>query len=142
MSDTELTVSHLLCIKVDVRGLDFNGVVEAIQAEAGEACSELLGQAMRAAERWARQRQPDRWVNRGQQTRRVRLPWGEVAIRRTRVRDQLTGKTYNLGDRLLGLRPTSVGGCRRFGRPANWRSRCPIGWPGIGGNVLPVGGAA
>jgi len=30
MSDTELTVSHLLCIKVGVTGLDFNGVVEAM----------------------------------------------------------------------------------------------------------------
>ena len=105
MSDTELTVSHPVWIKVDLTDLDFNGLVGAISAAVAQVCNELLGKAMRAVERWAQERQPDRWVNRGQQTRRLRLPWGEVAIRRTRVRDQLTGKTYNLADRLLGLRP-------------------------------------
>ena len=105
MSDTELTVSHPLVIRVDPKGLDFNGLVQAIVAEANRACGELLGQALRAVERWAWERQPDRWANRGQQTRRLRLPWGEVALRRTRVRDRRTGQTYNLADRLLRLRP-------------------------------------
>jgi hypothetical protein len=49
--------------------------------------------------------QPDRWINRGPQTRRVQVSWGTVPVRRTRVRDRLTGTTYNLGDRLLHWRP-------------------------------------
>jgi hypothetical protein len=105
MSDTELTVSHPLRIRVDLTDLDFNRLVEAIRVAATQACDELWGRAVRAVERLAQQRQPDRWVNRGKQTRRLRLPWGEVAIRQTRVRDQFTGKTYNLGDRVLGLSP-------------------------------------
>ena len=48
---------------------------------------------------------PRRWANRGQQVRTLRLPWGQTRIRRTRVRDRETGKTYNLADRLLGLVP-------------------------------------
>ena len=35
MSDTELTVSHPLRIRVDLRGLDFNGLVQAIVEAAG-----------------------------------------------------------------------------------------------------------
>jgi hypothetical protein len=105
MSDTELTVSHPLQVKVDLRGLDFNGLVQAITEAAGRACEELLGQAMRAAERWAMAHQPGRWENRGQQKRMLRVPWGKVTIRRTRVRERGTGKSYNLADRLLGLRP-------------------------------------
>jgi len=105
MPDTELTVSHPIVITVPVGGLDFNGVVAAIRQAAAQVCGEMLGCVLRAVERRARGREPDRWVNRGQATRRLRLPWGEVAIRRTRVRDRRTGQTYNLADRLLGLRP-------------------------------------
>ena len=32
MPDTELTVSHLMWIKVDLTGSDFNGLAEAISA--------------------------------------------------------------------------------------------------------------
>jgi len=105
MSDTELTVSHPLRVKVDLRGLDFNGLVQAIAEAAAQACGELLGQVMRAVEREVIARQPGRWENRGQQTRTLRVSWGEVTIRRTRVRDRLTSKTYNLADRLLRLAP-------------------------------------
>ncbi len=104
MLDTELTVSLPMVVRVDIQGRDFNGLVRAIQAAAAEACGELLRQALRAVERRAMQPQPRRWVNRGQQTRRIRLSWGAVAVRRTRVRDRRTGKTYNLADRLLGWR--------------------------------------
>ena len=105
MPDTELTVSHPIVVTVRVEGLDFNGVVAAIRQAAGQACGELLGRLLRAVERQAQARAPQRWVNRGQATRRLRLPWGEVTVRRTRVRDRQTGRTYNLADRLLGLRP-------------------------------------
>ena len=105
MPDTELTVSHPIVLTVALEGLDFNGVVAAIRQTAAQACGELLGRVLREVERQAQGREPDRWVNRGQATRRLRLPWGEVAIRRTRVRDRQTGRTYNLADRLLGLRP-------------------------------------
>lgn len=105
MSDTELTVSHALWIKLDLRGLDFNRLAAAIQAEAARAAGVLLGEAMRAIERQARAREPDRWVNRGQSVRKLALPWGQTAVRRTRVKDLRTGQTYNLADRLLGLRP-------------------------------------
>lgn len=105
MSDTELTVSHVLTLRVDLRGLDFNGLVRAISEASARACGELLGKACRAVERAAMERLPRRWANRGQQVRTLRLPWGQAQVRRTRVRDRVTGKTYNLADRLLGLVP-------------------------------------
>jgi hypothetical protein len=105
MSDTELTVSHSMVLSVRVEGLDFNGLVRAITAEAERACRELLGQAIRALERRAMAQQPGRWVNRGQPVRQVWVAWGRTAIRRTRVWDRHTGKTYHLGDRLLRWRP-------------------------------------
>ena len=105
MSDTELTVSLPLQVKVDLRGLDFKGLVQAIGKAADAACSELLGQMVRAVERRALAAQPHRWVNRGPLSRRVQVSWGTVPIRRTRVRDRITGATYNLGDRLLQWRP-------------------------------------
>lgn len=105
MPDTELTVSHPIVVTVALEGLDFNGVVTAIRQAAAQACGELLGRLLRAVERQAQGREPQRWVNRGQATRRLRLPWGEVTVRRTRVRERQTGDTYNLADRLLGLRP-------------------------------------
>jgi hypothetical protein len=105
MPDTELTVSQPIVVTVALEGLDFNDVVAAIGQALARAGGELLGRLVRAVERQAQGRQPRRWVNRGQVTRRLRLPWGEVAVRRTRVRDQATGCTYNLADRLLGWRP-------------------------------------
>ena len=105
MSDTELTVSLPLTVTVDVRGLDFKGLVEAIQGAAASSCTELLAWMVRAVERRALQGQPDRWINRGQQTRRVQVGWGTVHVRRTQVRERTTGVTYNLGDRLLHWRP-------------------------------------
>ena len=51
MSDTELTVSHSLVVKVDPKAFDFNGLVQAIVAQANRACGELLGQMLRAMER-------------------------------------------------------------------------------------------
>jgi hypothetical protein len=105
MLDTELTVSLPLQVKVDLRGLDFNGLVQAIRKTAATAGSELLGWMVRAIERRAMKAQPDRWINRGQQTRRVQVSWGSVPIRRTRVRDRITGATCNLGGRLLHWRP-------------------------------------
>ncbi len=77
MSDTELTVSHPVWIKVDLRDADFNGLVEAIRAAAAKACDELWGQAVLVVDRRA-QKRPDRGVNRGQQTRRLRFPWVEL----------------------------------------------------------------
>jgi len=105
MLDTELTVSLPLTVKVDLRGLDFKGLVQAIGEAAAAACSEMLAWMVRAVERRAMEAQPDRWINRGQLTRRVQVSWGTVPIRRTRVRDRITGATYNLGDRLLHWRP-------------------------------------
>jgi hypothetical protein len=105
MSDTELTVSHPLLISLDPTDVDINALLRTILAEISRAAEELLGQAVRAVERWARDREPNRWVNRGQQTRRLRTSWGEVAVRRTRVLDRHLGETYNLADRLLGWRP-------------------------------------
>jgi hypothetical protein len=104
MCDTELTVSYPLTISLQVDGWDFNRVVEAVQTAAKRASDQLLGLALREIERRARQQAPGRWVNRGQGKRRLRVPWGEVTVRRTRVRDRRTGKTYYLADRLLGLR--------------------------------------
>jgi hypothetical protein len=60
--------------------LDFNGVVAEIRRAAAQACGEMLGCVLRAVERRAQVREPDRWVNRGQATRRLRLPWGELAV--------------------------------------------------------------
>ena len=105
MPDTELTVSHPIVVTVPVEGLDFNGLVTAIRQAAAQACNELLGRMLRTVERQAQTRTPQRWDNRGQATRRLRLPWGEVTVRRTRVWDRRSGQTYNLADRLLGLRP-------------------------------------
>src|SRR3972149_5130840 len=81
-SDTELRVSLPLQVKVDLRGLDFNGLVQAIGKAAAATCSELLGWMVRAAERRAMEAQPDRWINRGQQTRRGQVGWGTGRIRR------------------------------------------------------------
>ncbi len=46
LCDTELTVSYPLVIKVGLKALDSNGLAQAIQEAAGQACGELLGQAM------------------------------------------------------------------------------------------------
>ena len=105
MLDTELTVSLPLRVKVDLRGLDFKGLVQAIGEGAAAACGELLGWMVRAIERRAMEAQPDRWVHRGQLTRQVEVSWGTVPLRRARVRDRITGATYDLGDSLLHLRP-------------------------------------
>ena len=51
MSDTELTVSHVLTLRVDTQGLDFNGMVRAISEALAQAGGELLGKACRAVER-------------------------------------------------------------------------------------------
>ena len=51
MSDTELTVSLPLTVTVDVCGLDFKGLVEAIQAAAASSCTELLAWMVRAVSR-------------------------------------------------------------------------------------------
>ncbi|MCK4340352.1 MAG: hypothetical protein KAY37_01345 [Phycisphaerae bacterium] len=88
-----------MVIRAALKGLDFNGLVQAIQQVTVRAGGELLGLAMRAVERTAQAQTPSRGVNRGQQTRRLRIPWGQVSARRTRVRDRRTGKTYNLADR-------------------------------------------
>jgi hypothetical protein len=80
MPDTELTVSHPIVVTVPVEGLDFNGLVAAIRQAVAQACGELLGRLRRAVERQAQGREPDRWVNRGQASRRLRLPWGEVTV--------------------------------------------------------------
>ena len=53
MSDTKPTVSHPLTIRVELAGLDFNGRVQAIVAEAARACGGLLRQGMVAVERAA-----------------------------------------------------------------------------------------
>ena len=92
-------------VKVDLRELDFNGLVEVIQKAAPAACSELLGWMVRAIERRVMEAQPDRWINCGLQTRRIQVSWGTVPIRWTWVRDRKTGTTYNLGDRLRDWRP-------------------------------------
>jgi hypothetical protein len=105
MPDTELTVSQPIVVTVALEGLDFNGLVAAVAQAAAQACGQLLGRLMRAVERQAQAREPQRWVNRGQTIRCLRLPWGEASLRRTRVRDRQTNRTYNLADRLLGLRP-------------------------------------
>ena len=104
MCDTELTVSYPLTIRLRLDGLDFNGLVEAIQTAAKQASSGLLDRALRDLERMTRQRESGRWTNRGQGVRTLRLPWGQATVRRTRVRDERTGKTCYLADHLLGLR--------------------------------------
>ena len=73
MSDTELTVSLPLQVKVDLGGLDFKGLVQAIRMATDAACSELLGQMVRAIEQRAIAAQPHRWVNREPLTRRVQV---------------------------------------------------------------------
>jgi len=103
MRDTELTVSHPVRLKVDLSGLDFNGLVRVIVQEVSRAAGELLDQAFRAVERAAMRWEPDRWINRGQGRRCLRVPWGQVEIRRTRVRDRTTGQTCYLADQLLKL---------------------------------------
>jgi len=105
MLDTELTVSQPMVLSVRVEELDFNGLVRTITTEAERVCRELLGQAIRVLERRAMAQQPGRWVNRGQPVRHVWMAWGRTAIRRTRVLDRHTGKTYHLGDHLLRWRP-------------------------------------
>ena len=105
MSDTELTVSLPLRVKVELRGLDIKELVQAIRETVDAPCGELLRPMVRAIERRAMAARPDRWVNRGQLTRRVHVSWGTVPIRGTRVRDRLTGATCSLGDRLLQWRP-------------------------------------
>ena len=89
MSDTELTVSLSLQVKVDLRELDFKGLAQAIREAVDAACGERLGPMVRAIERRAMAARPDRWVNRGQLTRRVQVSWETAPIRRTRVRDGL-----------------------------------------------------
>jgi len=96
MSDTELTVSHVLALRVDLRGLDFNGLVRAISEASARACGELLGKACRAVERAAMARAPRRWENRSQQKRTLRLPWGQTRIRRSRRRWRPTLARMNL----------------------------------------------
>jgi hypothetical protein len=108
MLDTKLTVSLPLQVKVDLRGLDFNRLVQAIGKAAAATYSELPAWMVRAAERRAMGAQPDRWINRGQLTRRVQGSWGTVPVRRTRVRDRITGATCNLGDRLLHWHPYAL----------------------------------
>src|SRR3989304_2867328 len=105
VAGTGVAVPHPMVGSVRVVGLDFNGLVRAIAAEAERACKELLGQAIRALERRVMAQQPGRWVNRGQPGRQGGVGWGRTAIRRTRVLDRNTGKTYHLGDRLLHWRP-------------------------------------
>ena len=68
-------------VKVDLRGLDFNGLVEAIQKAAAAACREILGWMVRAIERQAMAAQPDRWINRGQQN--VHAASSPVAVGRS-----------------------------------------------------------
>jgi len=101
MVDTELTVSQLLRVRVRLAEVDFNGLLQALEAAAAETCRALLGTLVRAVERTALARQPRRYENRGQQTRHIQTAWGRVAVRRTRVRDRHTGRTYNLADALL-----------------------------------------
>jgi hypothetical protein len=76
MAGTKFTRSYPLFITVDFSTLQFNGLVQAIQAARQRACGELLGILLRAAERRAQKLEPQRWENRGQQTRRLRLLWG------------------------------------------------------------------
>lgn len=101
MVDTELTVSQPLQVRVRLAGLDFNGVLQALEQAVAEACRQLLGTLVRAVERAALAAQPQRYENRGQQTRFVQTAWGWIGVRRTRVRDRHTGRTYNLADALL-----------------------------------------
>ncbi len=58
MSDTERTVSHPIVVTVALGGLDSNGVVAAVRPAAAQACGELLGRLLRAAERQAQAREP------------------------------------------------------------------------------------
>jgi hypothetical protein len=102
---TELTLSLPRQVKVDLRRLDFKGLVQAMGKIATAACSELLGWMVRAVQRRAMEAQPNCWINRGPLTRRVEVSWGTVPIRRTPVRDRITGATHNLGDGLLHWRP-------------------------------------
>lgn len=120
MVDTELTVSQPLCVKVRLAELDFNGLMQVVEAAAAEACRQLLGVVVRAVERSALAREPGRFENRGQQTRHIQTRWGRVAVRRTRVRDRRSGRTYNLADSLLGW-PKYV---RRD--PGSVRSACEL----------------
>ena len=89
MSDTEVTVSLPLRVKVELCGLDIKELVQAIREAVDTACGERLGPMVRAIERRAMAARPDRWVNRGQLTRRVQVSWETAPIRRTRVRDGL-----------------------------------------------------
>ena len=73
MQGTERTVSLPLRVKVNLRGLDFKGLVQALREAADAACGELLGQMVRAIERRAMADQPHRWVNRGPLSRRVQV---------------------------------------------------------------------
>jgi integrase len=103
--DTDLTGSLPLQVKVELRGLDFKGLVQVIGKAATAARGELLGWTVRAIERRAMEARPGRWMNRGQLTRRVPVSRGTVPIRRTPVRDRIREATYNLGDRLRHRRP-------------------------------------
>ena len=105
MENDTVTVMVPLTITVRPEAVTFNGLVEQIQAAGRQAMSQLLDQSLRELERRALRQEPGRWVNRGQQSKPLQVPWGQAVIRRTRVRDQQTGRSYNLADRLVGLRP-------------------------------------
>jgi hypothetical protein len=74
-SDTERTVSLLLQVQVNPRGLDFKGLVQATGNAAAAARSEMPAWMVRAIERRAMEAQPDHWINRGPLTRRVQVSW-------------------------------------------------------------------
>ena len=50
MLDTELTVSHMLILWVDMRVLDFNGLLRSTSEALAQTGGELRGKACRAVE--------------------------------------------------------------------------------------------
>ena len=115
MSDTELTVSLPLTVKVDLRGLDFKGLVQAIREAADAACGELLRWMVRAVERRAVAAQPDRWVNRGRLTRRVRVSWGTVRKMGSGVIEKTIETQIHRRMKQQGM-SWSIRGARRLGK--------------------------